>query len=115
MSQVTLARNKSLHFLDNHSGHDCGHSATRVLHLEPVGRAAGAIRRVLPLPVTSLLLKRASASRSSGEWSESDYDVLADGVVIGRIMRAAAALEGMPWIWTLIFGYHEDRSPTHGL
>jgi hypothetical protein len=68
----------------------------------------------LPLPVTSLLLKRASASRSSGEWSESDYDVLADGVVIGRIMRAAAALEGMPWIWTLIFGYHEDRSPTHG-
>jgi hypothetical protein len=65
--------------------------------------------------VTSLLLKRASASRSSGEWSESDYDVLADGVVIGRIMRAAAALEGMPWIWTLIFGYHEDRSPTHGL
>jgi hypothetical protein len=33
--------------------------------------------------VTSLLLKRASASRSSGEWSESDYDVLADGVVIG--------------------------------
>jgi hypothetical protein len=102
-------------FLDNHSGHDCRHSATRILHLESVGRAAGAIRRVLRLPVTSLLLKRASASRSSGEWSESDYDVLADGVVIGRIMRAAAALEGMPWIWTLIFGYHEDRSPTHGL
>ena len=61
------------------------------------------------------LIKRASASRSSGEWSERDYDVLADGVVIGRIMGAAAALEGMPWIWTLIFGYHEDRSPTHGL
>jgi hypothetical protein len=49
VSQVTLARNRSLHFLDNHSGHDCGHSATRVLHLEPVGRAAGAKRRVLPL------------------------------------------------------------------
>jgi len=45
-------------------------------------------------PVTSLLLKRASASRSSGEWSESDYDVLADGVVIGGIMRAAAAPRG---------------------
>jgi hypothetical protein len=44
--------------------------------------------------VTSLLLKRASASRSSGEWSESDYDVLADGVVIGGIMRAAAAPRG---------------------
>jgi hypothetical protein len=49
VSQVTLARNRSLHFLDNHSGHNCGHSATRVLHLEPVGRAAAAIWRVLPL------------------------------------------------------------------
>ena len=28
-----------------------------------------------------LTLKRASASRSSGEWGEDDYDVLADGVV----------------------------------
>jgi len=46
--------------------------------------------RGLP-PVTSLLLKRASASRPSGEWSDNDYDVLADGVVVGRIMRAAAA------------------------
>src|SRR5215468_2366318 len=26
-----------------------------------------------------LTLKRASASRSSGEWGENDYDVLADG------------------------------------
>ena len=41
MSQVTLARNRSLHFLDTQQ--------PRVLHLEPVGRAAGAIRRVLPL------------------------------------------------------------------
>jgi hypothetical protein len=31
--------------------------------------------------VTGLTLKRASASRSSGEWSDDDYDVLADGVV----------------------------------
>jgi hypothetical protein len=43
-----------------------------------------------------LLVKRASASRSSGEWSESDYDVLADGVVIGRIMETAAAPVGTP-------------------
>jgi hypothetical protein len=21
---------------------------------------------------------------------------------------------GSPWMWTLIFDYHEDRSPTHG-
>jgi hypothetical protein len=58
--------------------------------------------------------QRASASRPSGEWSDDDYDVLADGAVIGRIMRAAAAPEGTPWLWTLAFGHHEDRIPTHG-
>ena len=40
--------------------------------------------------MSSLILKRASASRRSGEWSDDDYDVLADGVVVGRIMKAAA-------------------------
>ena len=30
-----------------------------------------------------LTLKRASASRPSGEWKDDDYDVLADGVVVG--------------------------------
>jgi hypothetical protein len=52
----------------------------------------------------SLILKRASASRPSGEWSDDDYDVLADGVVVGRIMKASAAPEGMPWLWTLAYG-----------
>jgi hypothetical protein len=64
--------------------------------------------------VTGLTLKRASASRSSGEWNDDDYDVLADGVVVGRIMKASAAPEGTPWLWTLAYGYHEDRTPTHG-
>ena len=38
-----------------------------------------------------LIPKRASASRPSGEWSDDDYDVLAEGIVVGRIMKAAAA------------------------
>jgi len=38
-----------------------------------------------------LVLKRASDSRPSGEWNDDDYDVLAEGVVIGRIRKAAAA------------------------
>jgi hypothetical protein len=38
-----------------------------------------------------LILKRASASRPSGEWNDDDYDVLADGVVVGRIFNAAAS------------------------
>jgi hypothetical protein len=31
----------------------------------------------------ALILKRASVSRTSGEWREADYDVLADGIVVG--------------------------------
>ena len=61
-----------------------------------------------------LALKRASASRPSGEWAEDDFDVLADGVVVGRIMKAAAVPVGQSWMWTLAFGQHEDRTPTHG-
>ena len=61
-----------------------------------------------------LILKRASASRTSGQWKEDDFDVLADGVVVGRIMKAAASPVDGPWLWTLAFGHHEDRTPTHG-
>jgi hypothetical protein len=63
--------------------------------------------------MTTLILKRASASRPSGEWNDDDYDVLADGVVVGRIFNAAASPVGTPWMWTLAFGHHEDRTPTH--
>jgi hypothetical protein len=55
-----------------------------------------------------------SASRSSGEWNDDDYDVLANGEVVGRIFKANAAPVGSPWMWTLAFGHHEDRTPTHG-
>ena len=61
-----------------------------------------------------LILKRAAASRPSGEWNDDDFDVLADGAVVGRIMKTAAAPVGLPWMWTLAFGHHEDRTPTHG-
>ena len=61
-----------------------------------------------------LILKRASASRTSGQWKEDDFDVLADGVVVGRIMKAAASPVDAPWLWTLAFGHHEDRTPTRG-
>ena len=64
--------------------------------------------------MSGLLLKRASASRSSGEWNDDDYDVIADGVVVGRIFKANAAPVGSPWMWTLIFPHHEGRTPTHG-
>jgi hypothetical protein len=62
----------------------------------------------------SLILKRVSASRLSGQWNDDDFDVLADGQVVGRIFKANAAPVGTPWMWTLAFGHHEDRTPTHG-
>jgi hypothetical protein len=40
--------------------------------------------------------------------------VLEDGAVVGRIMKTAAAPVGTPWMWTVLFGYHENRTPTHG-
>jgi hypothetical protein len=64
--------------------------------------------------MTQLIPKRASASRPSGQWNDADYDMLADGAVVGRIFKVHAAPVGMPWMWTRAFGQHEDCTPTHG-
>jgi len=37
--------------------------------------------------MVSLTLKRAKFSRLSGQWQDEDYDVLADGRVVGRILE----------------------------
>jgi hypothetical protein len=50
-----------------------------------------------------LVLKRASASRSSGQWQDEDYDVLADGKVVGRILEEGSR-SGPPellWQWSI--------------
>jgi hypothetical protein len=39
--------------------------------------------------------------------------VLADGTVVGRIMKVHAAPVGTPWMWTLAFGHH-NRWLMHG-
>jgi hypothetical protein len=61
---------------------------------------------------SQLILKHAS-SRPFGNWSETTI-VLAEGVIVGRIMRAIGAPVGSPWFWTLAYGYRHDRRPTHG-
>jgi bifunctional non-homologous end joining protein LigD len=33
---------------------------------------------------------------------------------VGRILKVHAAPVGTPWMWTLAFGHHEDRTPTRG-
>jgi hypothetical protein len=58
------------------------------------------------------VLKRASLSRSSGQWSDDDYDVLAHGEAVGRIFKANAAPVGLSWMWTLFTT--RASQPTHG-
>jgi hypothetical protein len=48
--------------------------------------------------VKELTLKRASASRPSGEWDDDDYDVLTDGAIVGRIFNSNAGPVGLPWM-----------------
>ena len=65
-----------------------------------------------PMEKDYLALKRTSASRPSGQWNDDDYDVLADGVVVGRLFKMNAAPVGMPWMWTLEVEHCGDRRPT---
>jgi hypothetical protein len=62
----------------------------------------------------ALILKRASASRPSGKWNDDDYDVIAGGAVVGRIMKVHSAPVGVAVDVDVAFGYHEDRKPRHG-
>jgi hypothetical protein len=50
---------------------------------------------------TPLIPKHASANRPSGQWNDDDFDVLANGEVVGRIFKVNAAPVG-------------SRTPTHG-
>jgi hypothetical protein len=59
-----------------------------------------------------LTLKRGISPRS-GKERDDEHDVLADGVVVGRIFKVRVGGR-TPWMWTLASGHHEDRTPTHG-
>jgi hypothetical protein len=61
-----------------------------------------------------LFVKRASASRVSAEWSDTLTTCSPKALCGWSQFRAAASLEGSPWMWTLAFGHHEDRTPTRG-
>jgi hypothetical protein len=43
-----------------------------------------------------LTLKRAAPTRPSGEWKDDDYDVLADGTIVGRICNAGLSVARQP-------------------
>ncbi len=61
--------------------------------------------------MTDLLLRKAQAGRAGAQGDE-DYDVIGpDRIVIGRIFKATTSPGvGTPWMWTLTYGHHENRT-----
>jgi hypothetical protein len=57
---------------------------------------------------SQLILKRSPIA------PDFDYDVLENDVVVGRIFLSPVAPDSRPWMWTLGYDHHEDRTPTHG-
>jgi hypothetical protein len=49
--------------------------------------------------LASLILRRANNSRLSGRWSDDDYDVLENGVVVGRTFKVPVPPQDRPWMW----------------
>ena len=54
-----------------------------------------------------LILKRSSLAHAAFD----DYDVLYEGKPVGRIYHDSGT---DTWFWGLAYGYHKDRTPTHG-
>jgi hypothetical protein len=46
-----------------------------------------------------MILKRASASRSSGQWRDDEYDLLENGEVVGRVFVSPGASADRQWMW----------------
>jgi hypothetical protein len=59
--------------------------------------------------MTQLILKRAPIG-----WNQNDYDVLEDGVIVGRIFFLdAVGPQGRPWMWAS--GHNGDyQRAAHG-
>src|SRR5262245_48821498 len=64
--------------------------------------------------MTSLILKRGSASRPSGQWRDDDYDVLENGVVVGRIFLSPGAPQDRQWMWASGHGIDTVHRAAHG-
>src|SRR3982074_1661530 len=53
------------------------------------------------------------ASAQAREASGEGYHVLSGSRIVGRILLSDAS-PASQWVWTVSYGYHEGRTPTHG-
>ena len=56
--------------------------------------------------MTDLLLRSTTGN-------PSQYEVIADEEIVGRIARYNA-LQSKPWVWSVDLAFQEGRHPTHG-
>jgi hypothetical protein len=89
----------------------CGRGSDCTLAAQGAGREGA---RSTSTSMTPLILKRALASLAFGEWHGEDYDVLADGVVVGRVFTSLVAPKDAPWFWSLGHAHVSNRRPTSG-
>jgi hypothetical protein len=59
--------------------------------------------------MSPLILKRAPIGDN-----QEDYDVLENGVVVGRIFKVPIAPQDQPWMWASGHGGHHIERATHG-
>jgi len=64
--------------------------------------------------MVQLILKRGSASRPSGQWRDDDYDVLEDGVIVGRIFLSPGAPQDRQWMWASGHSAATVKRAAHG-
>jgi hypothetical protein len=55
-----------------------------------------------------LILKRAPIG-----WNEDDFDVVENGIIVGRIVKVPIASQDCPWMWTSGHNGHIRRA-AHG-
>jgi hypothetical protein len=67
-----------------------------------------------PSTTKPLILKRGSALRQSATWRDDDYDVLENGVVVGRIPKEQAAPQDRSWGWASGHSAATVKRAAHG-
>jgi hypothetical protein len=64
-----------------------------------VDEAAAVAEFKIRMTTKSLVLKRGSASRQSGQWRDDDCDVLKNGVDYRAVLIVPIAPAERPWMW----------------